>query len=162
MAVNFTPFNDGGQCLRPMQAADLEAVMAIESRSYDFPWTEGIFRDCLRVGYYCRVLLIGDAVACYGIMSLGAGEAHILNLCVRPELRCQGYGGLMLNHLLDHARAQRGSMAVLEVRHSNTPALALYEKLGFEKIGTRKDYYPTFDGREDALVLMLKLDGPVD
>jgi len=157
VAVNFTNYEDVSYSLRPMTEADLAAVMHIESRSYDFPWTEGIFRDCLRVGYYCRILLDGDEPACYGIMSIGAGEAHILNLCVKPECRAQGIGRYMLTHLLNYAREQGAGVAVLEVRQSNTPALALYEKMGFHSIGVRKDYYPAFSGREDARVLLCKL-----
>ncbi|HKJ87681.1 MAG TPA: ribosomal protein S18-alanine N-acetyltransferase [Gammaproteobacteria bacterium] len=157
MAVNFKDYNDANYSLRAMTEADLEAVMEIESRSYDFPWTEGIFRDCLRVGYYCSVLLDDDGLACYGIMSLGAGEAHVLNICVKPQCRAQGIGRYMLTHLLDHARGLGASVAVLEVRQSNTAALALYDKMGFHSIGVRKGYYPAFSGREDARVLVCKL-----
>lgn len=160
MAVNFNNYSDAGYALRDMEAADLKAVMGIESRSYDFPWTEGIFRDCLRVGYYCRVLLDNDQPTCYGIMSLGAGEAHILNLCVKPECRGRGMGRYMLTHLLEHARRNGASVAVLEVRQSNTAAQALYERMGFHSIGVRRGYYPAFTGREDARVLMCKLRHP--
>jgi len=156
MAVNFDT-RDQPHWVRPMQESDLSGIMDIESRSYDFPWTEGIFRDCLRVGYYCRILERDSMVGAYGIMSLGAGEAHILNLCVRPELRSQGMGRYMLEHLLAYARGRRTRVAVLEVRCSNAPALALYDTMGFHKIGVRKGYYPAFGGREDALVLMRKL-----
>lgn len=156
MAVNFDT-QDQAHWVRPMQESDLGAVMVIEACSYDFPWTEGIFRDCLRVGYYCRVLECDGVVTAYGIMSLGAGEGHILNLCVNPEHRSQGLGRYMLEHLLAYACSHRTRVAVLEVRCSNIPALALYEAVGFHKIGVRKGYYPAFGGREDALVLMLKL-----
>lgn len=156
MAVNFDT-QDQTHWVRAMQESDLGAVMDIETGSYDFPWTEGIFRDCLRVGYYCRVLEFDGVVAAYGIMSLGAGEGHVLNLCVNPEYRSQGLGRYILNHLLAYARSHRTRVAVLEVRCSNTTALALYEAMGFHKIGVRKGYYPAFGGREDALVLMLKL-----
>jgi ribosomal-protein-alanine N-acetyltransferase len=158
MAVNFDSQHEAGHHrYRAMVESDLPSIMGIEIRSYDFPWTEGIFRDCLRVGYYCRVLEHDGEVGAYGIMSLGAGEAHILNLCVKPELRGIGRGRQMLEHLLGYARRHHTALAVLEVRYSNTQALALYEGIGFYKIGVRKDYYPAFGGREDALVLMLKL-----
>ncbi len=156
MAVNFDT-QDQAHWVRPMQESDLSAIMDIEASAYDFPWTEGIFRDCLRVGYYCRVLEHDGVLAAYGIMSLGAGEGHILNLCVNPEYRAQGLGRYMLDHLLAYARSHRTRVAVLEVRCSNAPALALYEAMGFRKIGVRKGYYPAFGGREDALVFMLKL-----
>jgi [ribosomal protein S18]-alanine N-acetyltransferase len=156
MAVNFDT-RDQAHWVRPMRESDLSAIMDIEARSYDFPWTEGIFRDCLRVGYYCLVLERDSTVGAYGIMSLGAGEGHILNLCVNPEYRYQGLGRYMLEHLLTYARSHLIRVAVLEVRCSNEPALALYGAMGFHKIGVRKGYYPAFGGREDALVLMLRL-----
>lgn len=143
--------------MRPMQARDLRAVMAIESRSYDFPWTEAIFRDCLRVGYYCQVLESDGGVAGYGILSLGAGEAHILNLCIKPDLRGQGLGRRMLGHLLSYARRHHATAAVLEVRRSNHPAQELYKKTGFEQTGVRKNYYPAYGGREDALVFINRM-----
>ena len=68
--------------IRPMTEADVSEVFTIERASYQFPWSEGIFRDCLRVGYVCRVLTLESQVIGYGVMSVGAGEAHVLNLCV--------------------------------------------------------------------------------
>lgn len=156
MAVNISTYPDM-PIVRSMNEMDLKGVLAIESRSYDFPWTEGVFRDCLRVGYCGRVLYYHGVLAAYGIMAVGGGEAHILNLCVKPEMRSRGHGRYMLNHLLHRARQQEASVAVLEVRSSNIPALSLYEQMGFSKIGMRKGYYPAFGGREDALVLMCRL-----
>ena len=78
--------------IRPMRAADVLEVVAIERASYQFPWSEGIFRDCLRVGYICRVISFERQVTGYGVMSVGAGEAHILNLCVAEACRCRGAG----------------------------------------------------------------------
>jgi ribosomal-protein-alanine N-acetyltransferase len=65
-----------------MVESDVSDVVATERASYQFPWSEGIFRDCLRVGYVCRVVTVEEQVVAYGVMSVGAGEAHILNLCV--------------------------------------------------------------------------------
>ena len=73
--------------IRPMMEIDLAEVAAIEQKSYAFPWSENIFRDCLRVGYTCRALDLAGQIIGYGVMSLGAGEAHILNVCVRDEFR---------------------------------------------------------------------------
>ena len=77
--------------IRPMTHADLAQVFAIERASYTFPWSEGIFRDCLRVGYVCRVLVSEGRVAGYGVMSMGAGEMHVLNLCVAEAQRGRGH-----------------------------------------------------------------------
>jgi ribosomal-protein-alanine N-acetyltransferase len=143
--------------IRTMAESDVPEVVAIEIASYRFPWSEGIFRDCLRVGYVCRIALQFDAVAGYGIVSTGAGEAHILNLCVRPELRCRGVGTLLLEDLLQRAAAAAVDMAYLEVRPSNTAAIRLYQAFEFEHIGIRRGYYQAPDGREDAAVFKLAL-----
>ena len=143
--------------IRPMSSADLADVFAIEQASYDFPWSEGIFRDCLRVGYVCRVLALEERVIGYGVMSMGAGEMHVLNLCIAEAHRCQGLGRHMLDHLLDRGAAAGVSDAFLEVRPSNAMALRLYRSLGFQQIGTRRGYYQAAGGREDACVLKLSL-----
>lgn len=142
---------------RPMRERDLQGIMEIEQRAYDFPWSEGIFRDCLRVGYCCWLYENAGSVVAYGVMSVGYGEAHVLNLCVRPESRGQGVGRGMLGHLLDLARRHHADTALLEVRPSNRPALALYQSMGFQEVGVRRGYYPAAQGREDALILACRL-----
>jgi len=147
--------------IRAMHEFDVPVVMAIERAGYEFPWSEGIFRDCLRVGYVCRVVDVDGAMAGYGIMATGAGEAHILNVCMREDYRRRGLArGLML-HLLQRARAAGMREAFLEVRPSNMIAAHLYATLGFERVGMRRGYYQAVQGREDAAVLRLLLDsGP--
>lgn len=143
--------------LRAMRRADLAAVVAIERDNYPFPWSEGVFRDCLRVGYYCRVLDTERGVGGYAIMSLAAGEAHVLNLCVDGWLRGGGHGRRLLEHLSEIATRGRARRLFLEVRPSNTAARRLYERAGFGQIGLRRGYYPAHGGREDALVLARRL-----
>jgi ribosomal-protein-alanine N-acetyltransferase len=143
--------------VRPMMEADLAEVAVIEQRSYLFPWSENIFRDCLRVGYTCRALDLTGKIIGYGVMSLGAGEAHVLNVCVLPEFRNIGFGRRLLEHLLERAGVAGVNEAFLEVRPSNTSAIRLYQRLGFEQIGIRRGYYQASDGREDAIVLKLDL-----
>jgi len=145
--------------IRPMVESDVSDVVATERASYQFPWSEGIFRDCLRVGYICRVVTVEDRVIGYGVMSVGAGEAHILNLCIRESFRCRGVGRRLLSYLLDRAAASGMGEAFLEVRPSNTAAIRLYQSLGFEPMGTRRGYYQAVGGREDAAVLKLPLRG---
>jgi ribosomal-protein-alanine N-acetyltransferase len=145
--------------IRPMTEADVAEVFAVERASYQFPWSEGIFRDCLRVGYVCRVLALENRVIGYGVMSVGAGEAHILNLCVADACRCRGLGRRMLVYLLERGAAAGMSEAFLEVRPSNTAAIRLYQAIGFEQVGMRRGYYQAVGGREDAAVLRLTLRG---
>ena len=145
--------------IRPMRAADVPAVVLIERAAYQFPWSEGIFRDCLRVGYVCRVVVAGEEVVGYGVMSVGAGEAHVLNLCIGEGQRCRGLGRQLLRCLLECAAAAGAAEAFLEVRPSNTTAIRLYLALGFEQVGMRRGYYQAVNGREDAAVLKLALKG---
>jgi [ribosomal protein S18]-alanine N-acetyltransferase len=141
--------------IRVMTDTDLEAVADLEWRSYQFPWSAGIFRDCLRVAYQCRVGVCRDQVIGYTIMSTAADEAHILNLCVDAAQRRQGFGRRMLEDLLESARGSGSKAVFLEVRLSNKPALELYHAFGFVRVGLRHGYYQAIDGREDAAVLRL-------
>jgi ribosomal-protein-alanine N-acetyltransferase len=142
---------------RAMMASDIPGVGAVERASYQFPWSEGIFRDCLRVGYLCRVAEQDGEVVAYGIVAMGAGEAHVLNLCVAERVRGRGIGRRMLMLLIERS-VQAGVQDVfLEVRPSNLHAIALYQSFGFIEVGRRRDYYQAVGGREDALVLKLSL-----
>ena len=138
---------------RPMQAADLTDVIEIERRSYPYPWTRTIFSDCLRAGYSCWVCERQGVIQGYGVLSIAAGESHLLNLCVRPETQQQGIGHKLLKHFISIARRHGAEVIFLEVRPSNKAALELYGKSGFNELGVRKDYYPAAVGREDALIL---------
>lgn len=144
--------------LRPMRESDIEGVLEVERAAYENPWTEGIFRDCLRVGYCCWLAEDAAGPAAYLMLSVGAGEAHLLNLCVAPWHERRGLGRRMLRQALHLARDHGAKRVFLEVRPSNTRALQLYQRSGFTKVGTRRGYYPRSDGgREDAVVLALAL-----
>jgi len=144
--------------IRPMQDADVPAVMAVEEAAYEFPWTESILRDCLRVGYSCWALTTEHGISGHAVMSLMApGECHVLNVCVRTDLQGRGLGRALMLHLIETARGHGATLVMLEVRPSNLPALALYRTLGFNELGLRRDYYPARHGREDGLVLALEL-----
>lgn len=140
-----------------MREADLEAVLAIELRAYPFPWTRGIFRDCLQADYPAWVLEQDGTIIGYGVLSLAADEAHVLNVCAAPEMQGQGHGRRMLRALLQVARGRGARRVFLEVRPSNAHAIALYHDEGFNEIGRRPRYYPAKDGREDALVMAIEL-----
>ena len=142
---------------RHMTHEDLPLVSDIERRSYEFPWSHGVFRDCLLAGYHCVVLERGGRVAGYGILSVAAGEAHILNLCIDPNYRAHGYGERLLDQILVQARSANVREIFLEVRPSNRTALALYRKKGFHQVANRPAYYQAQEGREDAAVLAKKL-----
>lgn len=144
--------------LRPMQEADLATVLEIETAAYPLPWSKQIFRDCLRVGYNAWVLELDYQIVGYGLMSIAAGEAHILNLCVHPHFQRCGYGQQILKQLLKIAKHHHADTVFLEVRPANQAAIKLYQQLGFNQVGLRKGYYPTTQKqREDALILALAL-----
>jgi ribosomal-protein-alanine N-acetyltransferase len=146
--------------IRFMLPSDLKTVASIEHTAYVYPWSHGIFRDCLLAGYHTLVIDVGGAVVGYGIMSIAAAEAHILNLCVHPDAQRQGFGRRLLTALLLKAEQSEATKVFLEVRPSNAAALRLYESVGFERIGIRPSYYQADYGREDAVVLALSLRSP--
>lgn len=147
----------GAPSFRSMKLSDMDEVLGIETTVYELPWSEGIMQDCIRVGYCCRVMTVNDQIVAYSIMSIGANEAHILNICVHRDWQNQGLGRYMLEHMMDIARKEKTRTLFLEVRCSNTIAIQLYHSAGFNQIGCRKNYYPALDGREHALIFAMDL-----
>ena len=156
MAVNFQNMNDEMSALievRTMNYSDLKQVLAVEKKAYPHPWTLGIFRDCLRVGYHAWVMTFDDQIIGYGIVMLSPGEAHILNICIDPDHQGKGLGRHLLRYIVRKSNLTDVDMILLEVRRSNANAHKLYQSEGFHELGVRKAYYPTEDGREDAIIL---------
>lgn len=143
-----------------MRFSDVETVARIERSAYAFPWTPGMFADCVGSGHECWVAREGQAILGYAILAAGAGEAHLLNVCVRPTRRRRGHGSALVRHMIDRAAACDARTLFLEVRPSNAAARRMYEDLGFREVGRRRNYYSTADGREDAVILALSLWGP--
>ena len=146
-----------GHEFRPMLLDDLPRVLKNERRGYTHPWTEGIFKDCLKAGYECWLIACANKVIGHGILSVAAGESHMLNVCIHPDCQGYGFGKFMVEHLLARARIKKAKRIYLEVRPSNLVAYKLYENMGFNEIGIRENYYPAHVGREDALVLAMEL-----
>jgi [ribosomal protein S18]-alanine N-acetyltransferase len=140
-----------------MEMADLGQVAEIERHAYAYPWSQGLFADCLHVGYRCWVGVLDDRIVGYGIMSVAVGECHILNICIDPDYQGLGLGRRLLRRMLRGARDQGADTAFLEVRPSNQVALDLYLSLGFSEVGVRPNYYPTARGRENALIMACAL-----
>ncbi len=138
---------------RRMELGDLDRVMLVEREVYQFPWTERIFSDCIRVGYLCWLALDGEDVVGHAVISVTAGESHMLNLSIAGRHQRKGYGRQFIEFLVGEARERDAHTMLLEVRPSNTAAINCYNAAGFNEIGSRKDYYPAADGREDALLL---------
>lgn len=139
--------------MRPMRAEDVDAVLFIERAAYPYPWTRGNFNDCLDSGYSCWVATLRNEIVGYSILMTGAGEGHVLNCCVAPAYQRRGYGRRLMVNLMASARHYGVECLFLEVRPSNGAAIALYQDLGYETVGLRRQYYPADEGREDALVM---------
>lgn len=144
--------------LREMREDDLDAVMAIEVRAYPYPWTHGIFSDCLTHQYHCLVHEdeAGELLA-YAVISVAVEEMHLLNLTVLPERQGEGLGKRLLQTLEMVGKGLEAKKCFLEVRPSNGAALRLYRKNGFKEVGLRKDYYPAHEGREHAVIMAKSL-----
>jgi len=140
-----------------MRETDVAAVIAIEDRIYEFPWTRGNFLDSLRAGYTCWVCHDGQTLVGYAVLMHAADEVQLLNLSVAAAQQRRRHGARMLEFLVDNARARKAVTMLLEVRPSNTAGRQLYANAGFRQLGVRRDYYPAATGREDALVLALDL-----
>jgi ribosomal-protein-alanine N-acetyltransferase len=146
-----------GQTYRTMTASDLDTITAIEHTLHENPWTRGNFADSLDAGYHCWVIEREGQLAAYGIVTVGAGEAHLLNLTVAPQWQRRGIGAGLTAFLVKLSRDYGAEKIFLEVRPSNGAARALYLRAGFTEIGVRRGYYPATDGREDAIVMEMKL-----
>ncbi|MDX5363993.1 MAG: ribosomal protein S18-alanine N-acetyltransferase [Pseudazoarcus pumilus] len=138
----------------PMVEDDLDWVVAHERELHAFPWSHGNFADSLGAGYLANVLRLGEERVAYAVMMMVMDEAHLLNLSVIRSRQGAGLGRVMLEMLFELALRQGASQLFLEVRPSNTVALALYRSCGCEPVGRRKRYYPATDGgREDAILM---------
>jgi ribosomal-protein-alanine N-acetyltransferase len=137
---------------RRMTLDDLEQVMKVEHEVYEFPWSEQIFSDCIRVGYYCWIGLQQQTVVGHAVISVVGDESHMLNLSIAGVHQGKGYGREFVGFLVNEARVNQAQTMLLEVRPSNVIAISCYNGAGFNEIGCRKDYYPAATGREDALL----------
>jgi ribosomal-protein-alanine N-acetyltransferase len=142
-----------------MQVDDLDQVVAIEHAVYPQPWSRGNFIDSLLNDYEAWVARdASDRLIAYFLLMPVVDEAHLLNISVRGALHGQGIGRQLLDRVVMLTRAKGLQSVLLEVRPSNTRALAVYLRYGFVQIGLRKSYYPAVDNlREDAVVMRLKL-----
>lgn len=143
---------------RPMTYADLAEISVLQKDAHEFPWSEGVIKDCMDAGYYSVVLQLADSIEGFGIMSFENDAAHVLNVCIKPTSRRRGYAIILMNHLIMVAKLRNNRRVILEVRASNAPALKLYRRIGFVQTETRKDYYPRGESREDAHAFALLIE----
>ena len=154
------PWPSPGRQLLPLTRLQLDAVLAIETAAYDFPWTRGNFIDSLVAGYPAKVLWDEQRVLLgYYVAMAGAAEMHLLNITVAPAAQGRGHARHMLADLIALCRRSQAATLWLEVRMSNARARTIYAGMGFAEVGLRRGYYPALGGtREDAAVLSLAID----
>ena len=142
--------------------ADLRDVLTIEGLSFSTPWNEEMFKSELSFDFFHSFAVklnlngTGDVLVGYICFWLFYGEAHLLNIAVKPEYRRMGLGAHLIRFFVDFCRAKRAKTLTLAVRSSNHPAIKMYRKMGFRKEGMRLRYYA--DNDEDALIMGLKLN----
>jgi ribosomal-protein-alanine N-acetyltransferase len=141
-----------------MQPSDLDAVLQVEQNAYAHPWTRAVFNDTLQAGYQAQMLMREHTVIGYFVAMQGVDEVHLLNITVSPQYQRQGWAVVIMQAMHTWARSVLAQWSWLEVRLNNAPAIHLYQRLGYERVGLRKNYYPDGHGRrEDAIVMSLQL-----
>jgi len=143
--------------MRDMTAADVDAVLLIEQAVQAYPWTRGNFTDAIHSAYICRVDEVEGELCSYAILMPAVDEAELLTIGVAAKLLRNGLGRMMLQEMLEIAQVKNMRRVFLEVRSSNAAAVALYLSAGFELIGTRRGYYRSANGNEDALTMAREL-----
>lgn len=143
--------------IRDMRPGDLNAVIALNERANEYAWRATTVQRCFEVGYSFKLLWRGDEIVAIAIYQVESNESHLFNISVAPEHHRQGYGAKLLTYVIEDSRAQGAHKLMLEVRASNTGAMAMYEKFKFRQVAHRKDYYPMGEAREDAYIYHLTL-----
>ena len=144
------------QNFRLMTLADVPAVYAIEQQVQTHPWSQALFVGSVEAGHYCTVLEINNQVVGFCILQKVLDEANLLLMAIEPTFQKQGLGLQLLEQSIEGLGSQC-NMVFLEVRQSNVAAIQLYEKVGFAQMDLRKNYYPTAQGKEDAVLMALTL-----
>ena len=135
-----------------MKAEHVPQVAQLEKLCFADPWSEmSIASELQNLWSYWLVALEDDRVIGYVGSQSSIDEADIMNVAVHPDFRRQGIAEALINRLVADLKERDIHALLLEVRVSNTPAITLYEKLGFSQVGRRKNYY--HNPKEDALIL---------
>ena len=141
---------------RLIAAEDIPQVMALERSAHSHPWRQSSFEDCLNGRQKCWLAEHKSILVGYVVVTHGGGDAELLNISVAPSYQRKGIGQCLLNHAVNCVK-EKADMLFLEVRRSNRKAIALYEREDFFEVGQRKNYYPTVNGHEDAILMARQL-----
>ncbi|MDF0533911.1 ribosomal protein S18-alanine N-acetyltransferase [Shewanella sp. A32] len=142
----------------PLSIAQLSQMLLVEQQAHPYPWDEATLASCFG-RFYQQLGLFDDNAQLIGfsIMQCLFEEATLMNICVKPSEQGKGFGKLLLEQTIASLKAQHIDVLLLEVRVSNASAIGLYRHLGFIETGNRRNYYHTAAGREDAMLMELKL-----
>jgi len=147
--------------IRLLTRADISAVSQIDNA-----WDKTVFADCFSVDYYGWVLElnwgVNTEIVGFIIILLHASihEAQLMNIAIHPDYQRRGLASRLLQQAIDFAKAKQIKQLLLEVRVSNSAAIEFYKKWGGKQIAVREGYYPSAQGREDALIFSLFLEKP--
>ena len=138
--------------IEKMNAGQVAQIAALEKICFSDPWSENSIASELenKLAHWL-VAQEGEMVAGYIGSQTVMGESDMMNVAVHPDFRRRGIAEALVKRLVEDLQAMESHCLTLEVRATNAPAIALYEKLGFSQIGRRKNYYR--NPREDALIL---------
>jgi len=137
----------------PLAEQHLDQVWQIEQQAHSHPWKESMVRNLTSRGACHFAMVMDDRVIGYFYAQNIVGEVSLLNIVVDTAMQGKGYGKQLTQFFLDQCEALNAESAWLEVRESNARAFELYQKLGFNEIDRRVDYYPTQKGKEDAIIM---------
>lgn len=147
--------------IRSITPSDISILFQIESEIHSHPWTKGMFEDCFKsasqdLGYSGFILENEQNKPCaYLVIQTILDECHILTIGVKKEYQNQGYASQLVQYLFDTHSPRR---FLLEVRESNQPAINLYQKLGFQCIAERKNYYFMPNNHRENALIFEKID----
>ncbi len=139
----------------PLNIAHSSDMLAIESACHEYGWTEKTIQSCFGQRYFNLGLSFGDELIGYFVAEQAGPDITLMNICVHPSHQHQGHAKRLMQALIAEAKRRSAETIFLEVRASNQPAIGLYHAMGFAEMGVRKNYYPTAEGREDALLMGL-------
>ena len=143
--------------IKEMTLSDLNDVYNLEIKAYEYPWEKNILRGCVINKYDCFIATIDKQIVGYLITKISSPESHILNLTIDKNYRNNGIASQFLEMVILKCRLLKSNIIFLETRLSNLPAISLYIKFGFKKIGVRQNYYKSKNGREDAVIFSMSM-----
>lgn len=142
---------------RSLLAEDLDCVYALESAAHAYPWSRNLIESGLQ-RYHCWGVEVDQQLVGFAFITCVVGEAELLDFVVSPTMQGQGVGSAFMGWLQEWLSAGlKAERFYLEVRQSNAPAIAVYERAGFVEVGIRSNYYPAAKGREDAILMAMEL-----